>query len=276
MYTWKDLRDGKIQVYNDNFEKLSLLLKKAFPLASDHEPANNFHFYCSCQSDNINWMAHPRKISNIDKCIPASEVSLEYEFVLPDKWAIKLIANNFIKVNTYINQYKARYGEYHTRSYGYIHSERGNGHGIYDEELQKGFTEITTEQFDRYVLNVKTEKSFEFEPINKGTFQCTTSSMPDRKIIGYKAPFDLYDGYIGKGDVWIKADNYIGILYIHGLFKDPDKILPREIVETWEPVYEETAPKKTDPKVMEYLTEIQEGLNNIHNTINELQEVLKK
>ena len=43
----------------------------------------------------------------------------------------------------------------------------------------------------------------------------------DRKIKGYKAPFDMKEWHIKKGDIWIKHPN-----------------LPIEWVETWEPVYE--------------------------------------
>lgn len=52
-----------------------------------------------------------------------------------------------------------------------------------------------------------------------------------RKIIGYKAPFDMYrDKQIKKGDVFKKChlDTYSCKGYV----------FPDEIVEPWEPVYE--------------------------------------
>lgn len=70
-------------------------------------------------------------------------------------------------------------------------------------------------------------------------------------IIGYKNPIDLYNGQIPKGTMWHQLassnnnsycpiDNDIKPIYTH-------RNLPKEIVETWEPVY------KTDYKPGEWL-----------------------
>lgn len=76
-------------------------------------------------------------------------------------------------------------------------------------------TELTFDQFKQYVLGIQTDK-----------------------IIGYKTPFDLYGGEIKKETIYINAfnKNY----YIPSdRENDSDCItLPKEIVETWEPVYE--------------------------------------
>jgi|SRR6478609_2003983 len=65
------------------------------------------------------------------------------------------------------------------------------------------------------------------------------SKQPDRKIIGYKVPFDLYRGDIKKGCIATQSENY-DFWEISGL---SIKIqLPPEIVKTWEPVYEEQKP----------------------------------
>lgn len=53
------------------------------------------------------------------------------------------------------------------------------------------------------------------------------------EVVGYKAPCDLFDGKIKKGDVPRKSENGYTFDSI-GL----SNYLPKEIVETWEPVYE--------------------------------------
>ena len=54
------------------------------------------------------------------------------------------------------------------------------------------------------------------------------------KIIGYKAPMDLYDGTIKKGSLYTKmGTSFFSFYYYLGSYG-----IPKEIVETWEPVYE--------------------------------------
>jgi len=59
--------------------------------------------------------------------------------------------------------------------------------------------------------------------------------QPDRKIKGYKQPVDFKAGRSKKGDKWIPASvyTYANANQSHG------SLLPAEIVETWEPVYED-------------------------------------
>jgi hypothetical protein len=64
---------------------------------------------------------------------------------------------------------------------------------------------------------------------------------PERKIIGYRAPFDMYKGLVGeikKGDLFTYDHNaYVGPQRRQGMF-------PCELVESFfEPVYEEGEPK---------------------------------
>jgi hypothetical protein len=59
-----------------------------------------------------------------------------------------------------------------------------------------------------------------------------------RKIVGYKAPFGLYGGRVKAGTIY----KQIGGSTNYGC-GDVSGVLPVEIVETWEPVYEEVKPK---------------------------------
>lgn len=71
--------------------------------------------------------------------------------------------------------------------------------------------------------------------------QIKEMTQKTQKIVGYKAPTDLWDGDVKKGEIFILAgkanycpkDNQIEELYI-----------PKELVETWEPVYEEVIKSK--------------------------------
>jgi hypothetical protein len=69
----------------------------------------------------------------------------------------------------------------------------------------------------------------------------------EKKIIGYKCPQDLFEGKVKKGELYIKiSDSY-------GPKNTPASRLelPKEIVETWEPVYEQ------EFKVGDYVTVIE-------------------
>ena len=71
----------------------------------------------------------------------------------------------------------------------------------------------------------------------------------DRKIVGYKAPKDLFDGEVRCGIIYkplasvmnksYAATNILGQPYLSKYN------LPKEIVESWEPVYEESFPDIT-------------------------------
>jgi hypothetical protein len=57
-----------------------------------------------------------------------------------------------------------------------------------------------------------------------------------RKIVGYKTPFDIYAGAIKAGEIFKPSRS-------NRLYSHPSALLPPEIVEKWEPVYEEVKPK---------------------------------
>lgn len=73
---------------------------------------------------------------------------------------------------------------------------------------------ITTDQFRKYILGKE-----------------------DRKIIGYKAPFDMWDGHVKKGDTLVL---YPGDVYSLSKGHEYDFVIPKEVVEAFFiPVYEE-------------------------------------
>lgn len=95
-----------------------------------------------------------------------------------------------------------------------------------------------------------------------------------RKIIGYKAPFDLYGG-IKKGNLFTK-DHSIKWGYRH----KNSYCIPDEIVETWEPVYEE---EKLEVKYIHtlqcsdksYLIAITTNIEPSQEIVDKIKEVIK-
>lgn len=72
------------------------------------------------------------------------------------------------------------------------------------------------------------------------------SLIPTKEIIGYSSPFDLFDGKIAKGSLFVPVSGVNGVKeglwYAHGESAKTTsyaKHIPKEIVETWTPVYKE-------------------------------------
>lgn len=80
----------------------------------------------------------------------------------------------------------------------------------------------------------------------------------ERGIIGYKAPTSLYGDTVKLGDIYIRCFNKY--FYEPKNIEDKDSlILPKEIVETWEPVYKE----EFTYKVGDYLYCIKDFINDL-------------
>ena len=139
-------------------------------------------------------------------------IPYEEPFVLPEKWIIRTtketydIVNNWFETNKYLfcNGYK----DY--EAWGYRNDKIGVVR--YSEKNPEGYTEITFEQFKTYVLN---------------------QTKMNKKIIGYICPQDLFDGEVPKGTIYeMNAAKTSYVRKNEGYYN-----LPKEIVESWEPVY---------------------------------------
>lgn len=74
-------------------------------------------------------------------------------------------------------------------------------------------------------------KNFKFNLATEETIE-----QEEKRIFGYIAPKDLFNGKVKEGDIYSKtnnADNTYGVI----CGKDYKYTLPSEIVETWEPEY---------------------------------------
>lgn len=63
-----------------------------------------------------------------------------------------------------------------------------------------------------------------------------------RKIIGYRCPFDMYNGNVKKGDIYVVATCVYLCYPKKNDYGSMTHSLPSQIVEQWEPVYEEVKP----------------------------------
>lgn len=59
----------------------------------------------------------------------------------------------------------------------------------------------------------------------------------NKKIIGYKAPIDLFNGTYKAGTIFTTLETY-GYYQPQGCWGVTGSMVPKEIVETWEPVFE--------------------------------------
>lgn len=145
---------------------------------------------------------------------------------LPERWCIKVTKDNIETVGGYYNKQTNQHDIYTTNTllgkYLLSHNMRndkpvisGNcGANFWTEVIPKKYTEITFEQFQNHILK----------------------SQMDKKIIGYKCPQDYYEGAVKKGDIVSLACSGT-VLY--SVNSNSTFTFPKEIVETWEPVYEE-------------------------------------
>lgn len=64
--------------------------------------------------------------------------------------------------------------------------------------------------------------------------------MENKNKIGYKVPYDMFDGNIKKGSIYYstRGNCYSNVKDFNQDYTNP-YLLPNEIVETWEPAYEE-------------------------------------
>lgn len=104
----------------------------------------------------------PPKPSPIDEVIAFAEqkgvritgglqlIENEPEFVLPEKWAVKKTRENYNVINDWVESIHPEGRYWDDKSY--IHSDILSTGVHTDYRLQDGFTEITFEQFQKYVL----------------------------------------------------------------------------------------------------------------------------
>ncbi len=86
----------------------------------------------------------------------------------------------------------------------------------------------------------------------------TTETEFSPKIIGYKAPFDLFRGTIKKGSIFPPSEHNTSVYNKYGV--------PIEVVETWEAVYEAPTEQPTETDFKSKVIELIEGKINATTT----------
>ena len=137
---------------------------------------------------------------------------------LPEKWYIKITNENVKLLGNWRDA-----GELGRAIDGYCVSEYNRNIGYYFSSLTdiKEYKEITAEDFKRLVLKIKETKEVK------------------KKIVGYKCPVDLWDGITVKEGCIFKVGEEKLNYYPENNLGDIAFALPKQLVETWEPVYEE-------------------------------------
>jgi hypothetical protein len=99
---------------------------------------------------------------------------------------------------------------------------------VYYSNIIEGFTKIT---FDYFIKNILKQEE-----------------MKNKKLMGYEVPINMFKNEIKKGDIYaIYEDNNLLCTPLNYGKLEQDAAyysIPKEIVETWNPVYEETLSSK--------------------------------
>ena len=230
MYTAKQIMQERISfkpMTEEQFKKLEAHFKKLYPKCIDEDLCyvkdNYYRFYLELGSNRAGFYSEysylSRRFSDLKatKEISFEEFDFEDEFILPAKWCVKRDTHEkSLILSEWANKDSNTDGHEGYSEFNFIHSENVDIHSFSprSEGKQKGFTEITFEQFKKYILKM------------------------DKKIIGYICPMDLYSQNglgLKQGDILIQKQ-YVNHWYV----KSPNDTftLPFELVKTWEPVYE--------------------------------------
>lgn len=152
---------------------------------------------------------------NIEHIFEEMKEWRQYISGVPESWFIRVTSENKPILQRYVF-FGTKRGYNYTLGGYYGINKNGSAWG--DIVPHGDAQEITIEQFEKHM------------------------SQQNKKIIGYKAPTDLFAGEVKKGELLVKNGHYYDK---HGSYRKKDynpndyNVFPKEIVETWEPVYEE-------------------------------------
>lgn len=105
-------------------------------------------------------------ISNKDEYLVHGIVWPDYAidlYRLPDRWCINL-KNASDEIVNYVNENGARKGKYEREEYNdkYAHFPKINPNKTTSREIHNGYTEITHDEFFKFILNIKEMKTYTF------------------------------------------------------------------------------------------------------------------
>lgn len=168
----------------------------------------------------ISYLNNYRSVRS-NKEISFEEFDFEEEFILPEKWWLKVTKDNLKILNEYLKENPHKYTHYKDswevtyyegeRSI-YFYSEGTSSHSSY--EIKIGFEEITTEQFLEHVVN-KNKMKFKIGDrvtLKKGAFLYNEDYMYYYTIYSnqpHRVIEELKDNFIrlkGDCDVYVKEE----------------------------------------------------------------------
>jgi hypothetical protein len=149
-YTIEDLKYGRCAVINDGtLYELQEVLELVFP--NDKYITNgSFKYYAIHPNRKEEWCP-------FDKTdLPTQSVKdfLTEEFVLPERWCVK---DTHQEINDWFNKYgHTKVNNYQNLNMGYLHYPEINGRTVFTKHfstnIQNGYTEISFDNFKKYVL----------------------------------------------------------------------------------------------------------------------------
>ncbi|MCW3110532.1 MAG: hypothetical protein JWQ09_5038 [Segetibacter sp.] len=137
-----------------------------------------------------------------------NKLSKEEEFVLPEKWCVKLTQDSKDFLEKLLYDHKDEYVGYKDSwntdpgvLTNYFHYPQKTPHSHSETRVENGYTKITIEQ----LLKSK-------------------QTNMEKEMIGYKAPSNLFQSDIIKGDIYVKPSNGYGIISKHCRLATPEEI----------------------------------------------------
>lgn len=225
-YTIKEIKEQGIWVKTDNVgaNAKKILLASKCPNINQPEMHYNAKYYRLIDG-NTGYDFRASYQLAPDSFIEFNQIDFD-DFVLPQYWYVKVDEENLEVLSKW--RFQSSYpgcklkigaitgcGNFSWNNTGTVRDHSSSG----DPEFY--INEIKFEQFKKYVLKENTM---------------------EKEIIGYKCPIKLY-GTVNVGTIFVKpiiAPN--ALWYTPEEYKDNQKgvqMVPKEIVETWEPVYKE-------------------------------------
>ena len=255
-YTIQQIKDQKLAVNCHSYEegeKISMALqpewyKNKWGL-TNFKWENSTNFSIINYTSRLGWMPNDKepdyfvKDNTATAYIDFNQVIFEEEkFAVPEKWVMEIHSQEeFELFKNYWFEKQPDKKSIHKDALAYIipyycaYDECGIYYSYNNKHVYNTHKLITIEQFKKHILM-------------------------EKKIIGYKAPMDLFGGYnpdVVKGTLFVKLidEHQWYTTEKEKLKSSPAYVFPKEIVETWEPVYED------DYKVGDWIYIIDRGIN---------------
>lgn len=189
-----------------------------------HGNISNGAAYCIINSKIEAWHQEKIKKSNIQlftlEEIKQLENNMKEIKELPSKWCIKQnlseeVCDWFCKNTNSSPQIRGGYIYLH-----YDKTLKNISGEVYSNTIKEGYTEITLEQFNKWILKENMENT------------------QNKKILGYIAPYRI-NNLVNKGILYVK-DNTSDFYHVDNMKGQGSQYyLPKEIVETWESCIEQ-------------------------------------